>query len=127
MRSSGKDVQLRWEGSAGRQPETKLVVQVQKLEVAGQGVLGQLENHPSLAHSMPDPVDLKASVLHHTGAWSGASVALRYPKYKLPDAAAHDRLALAVIGQQVCICLAHVPSGLANAALDDWLAQWNCD
>jgi len=127
MRSSGKHVQLRWEGAAGRQPEGKLLVQVQELKAAGQGLLGQLENHPSLARSIPEPVDINASVLRYTGSWSGSSVSLRYSRYELPDGAVNDRFALALIGQEVCICLARVPSSVAEAALDDWLAQWTCD
>jgi hypothetical protein len=127
MRWSDQNIELQWEGAAGRKPDGKLLVQVQDLKAAGQGVLSQLRNHPSLAHSMPEPVDLRASVLHHTGAWSGSSVALRYPKYMLPDANANDRLALAVIGEKVCICLARVPSSVAETALEDWLAQWTCE
>ena len=127
MRSSEKNVQLRWEGAAGRQPEGKLLVQVRELKAAGQGLLGQLENHPSLARSLPDPVDIQASVLRHTGSWSGSSVSLRYSRYELPEAAVNDRLALAVIGQEVCICIARVPGSVAEAALDDWLARWTCD
>jgi hypothetical protein len=100
---------------------------VQELKAAGQGLLGQLENHPSLAGSVPEPVDIKATVLRHTGSGSASSVSLRFSKYELPDAAVNDRLALALIGQEVCICLARVPSGVPESALDDWLAKWTCE
>jgi hypothetical protein len=127
MRWSSKDVQLQWEGAAGRQPDGKLLVEVEDLKAAGKGTLAQLRNHPSLAQSMPDPVDLRASVLRHTGVWSGSGVSLRYPQYLLPDATTHDRLALAVIGEKVCVCLARVPSAVPESALEAWLAQWKCD
>jgi hypothetical protein len=128
MRSSGRElVQLQWEGAAGRQPESKLVVQVRERKEGAPGTLGQLGNHPSLARSVPSPVDIQAAVLAHTGSWSAPNVALRYPKYKLPDAALNERLALGVLGQNVCICLARVPGDVADAALPEWLAHWQCE
>ena len=125
MKSDKDILQLQWEAPAGRQPDDKIVVRVDELEAADKGVLGSVENHPSLAHSMPNPIEIRGTVLHPR-AWIASLVKLKYPKYKMKDAKLNDRVALALVKKVTCICAGRVPEDVTEAGLSDWLEHWTC-
>lgn len=127
MRSTQKSVlQLQWEAPAGRQPRQKIIMVIDELEAAGKGLLGSIENHPSLAHSMPNPMQMRGPVIRHPADWTADQVTLRYPNYKMKDAKVKDRIALAIVPNNVCICIAPVPADVAEPQLNGWLEQWSC-
>jgi hypothetical protein len=127
MWSSDKKVlQLQWEAPAGRQPEHKIVVHVDEMQVSDKGLFGPIENHPSMAHSMPNPIEITGSVIQHAADWSAARVKLKYPQYKMKEAKVQDRLALAIVAKDTCICMTRVPDDVADTSLTDWLQQWAC-
>src|ERR1051325_4027940 len=79
MRSSNKTVlKLHWEAPAGREPSQKLVVRVDEMREPDKGMLGYIENHPSMAHSMPSPVEIQGTVVHRPADWSAPTITLRY-------------------------------------------------
>jgi hypothetical protein len=127
IRSSEKNLMvLQWEAPVGRTPQAKIVVHVDELKEGDKGVLGPIENHPSMAHSIPNPIEIHGTVTHRPADFAGGSVTLKYPKYKLADARVADRLALAIVGKTTCICVARVPVDVKDADVDPWLARWTC-
>src|SRR5262249_16236769 len=104
----------------------KIIVRIDELKEADKGLLGSVENHPSLAHSIPDPIDMTATVISHSADWSAASVKLRYPKHKMKDAKVKDRVALGLFAKDKCICMTEVASDVAEAELAMWLDKWTC-
>jgi hypothetical protein len=127
IRSSEKNlVVLQWEAPVGRAPQAKIVVRVDELKEGDKGVLGSIENHPSMAHSIPNPIEIHGPVTHRPADFGGGAVSLKYPKYKLPDARVADRLALAIVGKSTCICVARLPVEVKDADVEPWLARWTC-
>lgn len=126
-RSSEKNlVVLQWEAPVGRAPQAKIAVRVDELKEGDKGVLGPIENHPSMAHSIPSPVEIHATVTHRPADFAGVAVTLKYPKYKLADARVGDRLALAIVARTTCICAARIPTDVKDPDVEPWLARWTC-
>lgn len=103
MRSSNQ-----WEAPAGRQLSQKLVVRVDQMREGDKGILGSIENHPSMAHALPNPVVLQGTVAQQPSGWTATAIRLRYPKHKMKDVKVKDRVALGVVQKDVCICTARV-------------------
>jgi hypothetical protein len=126
MQRSGKGAaELHWEGAAGRQPTEKIVVRVEAVERGDKGALGSIQNHPSLAGSMPDPMVLRGDVVARAGSFAASAASVRYPRVELKEVAAKDRVALGLVGG-ACICLERVPDSVGEQDLPAWLAAWRC-
>ena len=61
-------------GACGRTPQDKIVVRVDELIEPDRAVLGPIDNHPSMAHSMPNPIDIRGTVLHRSPGWAADRV-----------------------------------------------------
>jgi len=111
------DLELRWEWPAARQPEIKLVVEIGSVKKAGQGLFG-VKKSPSIAGSLPDPMQLMGEVASGPTHLVGKSIQAVLPEVELGGAGKGDFLAMGVLGESICICAKKVDS--ASADLDDW-------
>ena len=114
---------LHWEGAADRNPSTFLIVTVTDIAKEGGGLFG-IRRSPSFADALPDARVLEGRVT--TGPLSGRDVRLRAPGAELPDLHRGDRAAFGLIGEEACICVLSVPSGMTDEQLPAWLAQQRC-
>ncbi len=116
------DLELRWEWPADRKPEHRIAATVASLAPAHEGV----KMSPSIAAHVPDPMLLEATVEAGRADWAGRGLTLRLPKLELARIAVGDRVALGLVGDGVCICIAAVPAGQDPAQLEKWLDDWTC-
>jgi len=117
-------LELYAEEPVGRAPQDKVVIRVDQLQEADQGFLGALGNHPSLAHAMPQPIEIRGTVLVGSFVEDVGTVKLRAPKAKLRDLQVGDRLALGLVARTTCICATLLPTSVKDAELQSWLASW---
>lgn len=116
------DVELQWEWPADRSPKHRVAATVTALGPTKQGVA----KSPSIARQLPDPMLLEGKVTAGHDPWSGHSFKLVVPKVELADIAVGDTVALGVVDDAVCICIAPIPREYLDAQLQKWLADWKC-
>jgi hypothetical protein len=114
---------LHWEGAADRTPGNFLIVTLTDVAKEGGGMFG-IRQSPSFADALPDARVLEGRV--DTGPLRGATVRLRAPGGELPDLHRGDRAAFAMVSDQACICVVHIPTGMRDDQLPNWLAQQRC-
>ncbi len=98
------DLDLRWEWPAERQAQIKLMMTVEKTKAADQGLFG-IKKSPSLAGSLPDPVEVTGVITKGDATLINKSVRLVLPKMELGETGAGDNLLLGVINNNICICI----------------------
>ncbi|KAB2934433.1 MAG: hypothetical protein F9K25_04530 [Candidatus Contendobacter sp.] len=116
---------FKWEWPGGRAPDYRILVRVDRLSKPGQGLFGWKKS-PSLAATLPDPIDLHGVVVAGHSGWNGKKLALSLPKVELSDAGEGDTVAMGVLSQGVCICIEKAPNNLQEGDMERWLASWTC-
>ncbi len=116
------ELELRWEWPAERSPTHKIAANVTSLAPAKQGVA----ESPSIAAQLPDPMLLRGSVTTGRDDWKGRSFHLRVPQLELADIGVGDAVALGLVDDDVCICIAPMPGGHDETQTLKWLHGWNC-
>ncbi|MEI2743426.1 MAG: hypothetical protein V9G63_13530 [Candidatus Competibacter sp.] len=116
---------LKWEWPGDRTPDYRILVRVDRLAQPDQGLFGWKKS-PSLASALPDPIELTGTVIAGQQDWLGKTITLSLPKLELASAGEGDRVAMGVLIQNVCICIAKAPDPLPGDA-ERWLASWRCN
>ena len=117
------ELKLEFEWPNGREPGHRLAVQVESVKPYKSGWFG-LKNSPSIS-KLPDPIEVTAKVLAGNPSLLGETIELVMPKLMLEGLSAGDRMAVGVLDQKVCICVASIKAETKD--LDQWLNQWQCD
>jgi len=110
----------RWEWPAERKPETRLLAKVLILEKHSEGFLG-INRSPSIAANLPD-----AQVM--TGGIVGGDqkFTLILPKVEVENISVNDYVALGILGNDICICIAKAPDSGNQTKQMEWLKNWEC-
>ena len=116
------DLELRWEWPADRSPTHKIAANLTSLAPAKEGVA----KSPSIAAQLPDPMLLRGRVTAGRDDWKGRSFELHIPKLELADIGVGDAVALGLVNDDVCICIAPMPGGHDETQTHKWLHGWNC-
>ncbi len=114
-----KDVNLKWEWPADREPALKYVVKVSSITKADGGWFG-LKRSPSIVEGVPKPVNLSGHIIHGDQMTSGQSVTLTLPELELVNISQGDIVALGMVKKDTCICLKKM------SAPDEDLSDWHC-
>jgi len=110
----------KWEWSADRKPETRLLAKVSKLEKPSEGFF-DTNKSPSIAANLPD-----AQVMTGRIADGDQKFTLVLPKVEAANISANDYVALGILGNDICICIAKVPDSGIHAKQIEWLKNWEC-
>ncbi len=116
---------FKWEWPGGRTPDHRIMVRVDRLSKPNQGLFGWKKS-PSLADTLPDPIDLHGTILAGHSGWSGKKLMLSLPKVELAGAGEGDKVAMGVLSQGICICIEKAPDHLRESDLEQWLTSWTC-
>lgn len=117
-------LEIKWEWAAGRQSDSKILVQIDKLSKPSKGFLG-IGASPSLANSLPDATDVIATVIQGGEGLNGRTISIRLPGIEANKLEKNGKAGFALIGSDVCICVASVPDA-AIQKLDDFLDNMKC-
>ena len=123
MKNSKSTTTLTWEWPAGRKPDARIAARVAQLEEKGPGLFG-IGRSPSIAGNLPDPIRLVLELLTKSDVFKTPSIELTVPQKEIPGIERSDRIALGLVQSKTCICIAKIPSDVAN--LDEWLSHWSC-
>jgi hypothetical protein len=121
---SADAVSLKWEWPADRTPDGKILVKVRDVKKEGGGVFG-IKKSPSLAESLPDPMQLSGEIIDGRSDWNGRALMFVLPAVELPQVSAGDHVGIAFI-DDAGVCIAKAPADAGAEALRDWLASWTC-
>lgn len=113
------DLNLKWEWPAERQPELKLVMAIADASPAGKGWFG-IKRSPSLVEGIPDPVELKGTVIKGDSSLLQKSITLTLPRLEAGALGKGDVAAIGVLDNNVCICIRKL------ASADEDLSGWQC-
>lgn len=125
MSHSDTQKYYKWEWPADRTPDVRLLAKVTKLEKQKDGIFG-IKKSPSFASSLPDAHILIGTVVDGDNKLMDQTFTLILPKVELGDISVRDHVALGLLGSDVCICIAKVPSGENRTKQMEWVANWKC-
>lgn len=109
-----------WEWPADRKSEIRLLAKVSKLEKHSEGFFG-INRSPSIAANLPD-----AQVMTGRLVDGDQKFTLILPKAEVANISANDYVALGILGNDICICIAKAPDGGNQAKQMEWLKNWEC-
>jgi len=110
-----KNKTLSWQWASGRAPEHRIVVRIESLESPSAGPFG-LGRPPSVVQNLPDPVELRGTVLASSAPAKSATVRLLLPRLELGAAQRGFRVALGLL-DDTCICIGAVPEDVTAEGL----------
>lgn len=119
-------VNLAWEWPGDSKPDARMVVRVDNLTAQRDGGPFGLRRSPSIAASLPEPVELSGTVISGESDWAGRAISLVLPSAEIAGVRSDDRVALGVLGAGTCICVEKLPREIADHRLRSWLAAWDC-
>lgn len=121
-------LKLGWEWRAERALEQRVALRVTSVAKEKRRFFGLLDS-PSLAGSLPDPMEVAGEVLHidrNGPASAGDILGFRIPAMELGATGTGSRLAIGIIGDKV-VCLSAAPDDVTDADLPAWLPDAPCD
>lgn len=113
------DLNLKWEWPAERQPALKLAVLVADVGAADKGWFG-IKRSPSLVEGIPDPIELKGTVINGDRSLLQKSITITLPRLEAESIGKGDFAAIGVLDNNVCICIKKL------ATADEDLSDWQC-
>jgi hypothetical protein len=120
---SDQDIEIKWEWPAGRQIETKLLINIKKISKASTGFFG-IGASPSLANALPDATDVVASVIFGQENLIGKTISMRMPGVEANKLKVGEPAAVALVSNNICICVSAAPRDTHD--LEDWFQKWSC-
>lgn len=120
---SNQDIEIQWEWLAGRQIETKLLVEVKKISKASTGFFG-IGASPSLANALSDATNVVATVVSGQENLNGKTISMRIPGVEANKLKAGHLGAVALISNNICVCVSATPTD--KYELEKWLSKWSC-
>lgn len=118
---------LGWEWRAKRALAQRVGIKIDRIKRESGGLFGILKS-PSLGGSLPDPMEVDASIVavDRPGLVDPVgTIRFRIPMMELNDAEAGTLAALGVIGETV-VCFAPAPTGMTEDRLAEWLPDAPC-
>ena len=113
------DIELTYQGAAGRKPLSYLTVKVEQVMKDSGGFLG-IMNSPSMARSFPDGTIVTVRTADGTRR-------LRGPRAEFPgDMKAGDRVAVGIADNQHFLCVLSPPPSLDDSDVERWAASQGC-
>ena len=127
------NMQKSWESQAlaGREPEARLLVRIEKLEKKPKPFdpFG-IQKSPSIIGDSPDAHILEGYVVDGDEEFNNTKIKLVFPRFKEKNIEANDHLALGIIKSDpkvnIFICMEKVPGELSLAGKLKWLEKWKC-
>ncbi|MGH9887935.1 MAG: hypothetical protein ACREBE_20550 [bacterium] len=121
---SGNKLDLQWEWPAGRQAESRLLVQVDSIAKASKGVL-EIGRSPSMANNLPDATDVTGTVTAGPEGFVNRTVRLRLPGVEAAKLVGGAPAGFGLVGESTVVCVAPAPSR-DPATNNKWLTDWSC-
>lgn len=121
---SDQHIDIEWEWPAGRQLESKMLINVTQMSKASKGFLG-MGASPSLANALPDATIVIGSVMSGSEQLIGKTISIRLPGVEAKKLKLGEPAAVALIGSSVCICVAAKPADTGEVSA--WFNGWNCN
>lgn len=128
------DVQKKkWESQApaGREPEARLLVRIEKLEKKPKPFdpFG-IQKSPSIIGDPPDAHILEGYVVDGDEEFNNTKIKLVFPRFKEKNIENNDYVALGIIKSDpkvhIFICMEKAPGDLSPAEKLKWLQNWKC-
>jgi len=121
---SDQIIEVKWEWPAGRQMETKILINVKKISKASTGFFG-IGASPSLADAIPEATDVIATVIAGQENLIGKTISMRVPGVEADKLKVGGPAAVALVENTISICVSAVPPD--KGELDNWFNKWNCN
>ena len=115
----------KWEWPANRTPEIRLLAKITKLEKQKESLFGTNKS-PSIAGNLPDAQVLTGNIIDGREKLADQTFTLVLPKVEAANISVNDYVALGIIDNDICICIAKVPSSESRAKQMEWMANWKC-
>lgn len=124
--SSGDTQKLyKWQWPANRMPDIRLLAKVSKFEKQKESLLGTNKS-PSIAANLPDAYVLTGTIVEGSAVSANQVFILTLPRIEAANISVDDYVALGIINNDICICIAKVPDSDSRAKKMEWLANWDC-
>ncbi len=120
MSNGDTEKNYRWEWPADRKPDTRLLAKVSRLEKNSEGFFG-INRSPSIAANLPDAQVMTGHIVDGNQKFT-----LILPKVEAANISVNDYVALGILGNDVCICIAKAPDSGNQTKQMEWLKNWEC-
>jgi len=121
---SDQIIEVKWEWPAGRQMETKILINVKKISKASRGFFG-IGASPSLADAIPEATDVVATVIAGQENLIGKTISMRVPGVEANKLKVGEPAAVALVNSNISICVSAAPTD--KGELDNWFNKWSCN
>ncbi|WP_288053585.1 hypothetical protein [Methylobacter sp.] len=123
---STQPLEIKWEWPAGRQMETKLLINIKKISKASKGLFG-IGASPSMANALPDATDVSASIESGQENLVGRELSIRIPGMEAQKLKVGEHAAIGLVeGNTIGICVSAAPTA-DKQELANWFNQWRCE
>jgi hypothetical protein len=128
---ASETLRFRWQWPAGREPDYKLLVDVQEVRKESSGIFG-IKKSESMASQLPDAIELIGSVIMGPDELIGRKVIFRAPRAEVRNVVVGQAAGVAVIARDrnatnICICIQGAPKIVEKKALRAWLSDMKCE
>lgn len=121
---SAQIIKITWEWPAGRQLETKLLINIDKISKASTGFFG-IRASPSMADAIPDATEVVATVISGQEDLVGKIISMRIPGVEAKKLKVGEPAAIALVDNNISICVSAAPPN--KHELENWFSTWNCN
>lgn len=125
MSNGDTQVIYKWEWPADRRPDIRLLAKVTKLEKQKESLFSTNKS-PSIASNLPDAHVLTGNIIDGYEKLANQSFVLVLPRIEVADISVNDHVALGIVNNAICICIAKVPASENRVKQMEWLANWKC-
>ena len=98
------DIELKWEWSAERSIEQKMLVKIDNIKAKGAGLFG-INKSPSLADNLPDAQIISGTVVNTNASLDGKTVSLIVPKLEIASIKPGGYAVIGIVESSTCICI----------------------